>query len=111
MNTAVGVVSGYADGTFGPNDPVTREQMCVLMIRYLNSQGWTLDKTNPAIDFTDADKISDWAKDAVNSCTRMGLINGTDNNMVAPQKDATRMEASTVLARFVRAIVGQYCMG
>ena len=105
------IVNGYSPTSFGPNDPVTREQMCVLMIRYLDSLGWKLDLTKPAISFGDADKISDWAKDAVNSCTRMGLINGTDNNMVAPQKDATRMEASTVLARFVRAIVGQYCMG
>ncbi|MBQ3404593.1 MAG: S-layer homology domain-containing protein, partial [Oscillospiraceae bacterium] len=104
-----GIVKGYSDTAFGPNDPVTREQMCVLMIRYLDSLGWTLDKTNPAISFSDADKISDWAKTAVGDCVRMGLINGVGNNMVAPQKDATRMEASTILARFVTAIVEQYC--
>ena len=104
-----GVVKGYSDTAFGPNDPVTREQMCVLMMRYLNCMGWSLDKTKPAIDFADADKISDWAKDAVGDCVRAGLINGVGNNMVAPQKDATRMEAATILARFVTAVVEQYC--
>jgi len=103
------IVTGYNDTTFGPNDPVTREQMCVLMMRYLDCLGWALDKTNPAANFADADQISTWAADAVKDCTQIGLINGVGENRAAPKKNANRMEASAILTRFVKAIVEQYC--
>jgi len=106
-----GITSGYNRTAFGSDDPVTREQMCVLMVRYLEYLGWDLDKLMPAADFADADEISSWAEDSVELCTQFGLINGVGGNKVAPGKDASRMETSAILTRFVEAIVKQYCGG
>jgi hypothetical protein len=89
-----GSVKGFSETEFGPNKPVTREQMCVFMARYINYLGWELDKINAPIRFSDSAEISDWAKDAVALCTQVGLINGVGGNRVAPGRSATRMEAS-----------------
>ena len=104
-----GIVSGYDETTFGPNDPVTREQMCALVLRYLNYLGMDLSAKGDEIAFKDADQISAWAKDAVDLCSSIGLINGYDGHVFAPKNGATRMEISAVLTRFITALIEEYC--
>ena len=104
-----GIVKGFSPTEFGPDKPVTREQMCVFMARFMEYTGWSLDRTAADTEFTDSAQISDWAKDAVAECASAGLIRGVGEGRVAPQKSATRMEVSAILARFIRLLVEQYC--
>ncbi|HBC92980.1 MAG TPA: hypothetical protein DCZ10_08810 [Pelotomaculum sp.] len=92
--TAYGIVSGYDDSSFGPDDPITREQMAVMLVKAL--------KLSPAegdsqTQFADRDSISDWAMDAVAIATQEGIMTGYPDNTFAPQGSATRAEAVTAI--------------
>ena len=92
--TQAGVISGYGDGRFGPNDPVSREQIAVILWRYAG---------NPAAqgaDFADEASISTWAADAVDWARSAGLMTGQEGNRFAPQASATRAETSVILRAF-----------
>jgi len=98
---AMGVVSGYGGGLFGPEDLVTREQfakMVVLCARLPvdTSQGVPLS-------FDDYGQISEWAKPYVLVAVQYGLIKGTADNRFAPKANVTRVQALTMIAR---ALVG-----
>ena len=82
--------------------------MCVILTRFMDWLGWPLARVKDAKEFSDADKIGKWAKDSVEACTQMGLINGIKDKF-APKDGATRMQVSTILARFIRELIAQYC--
>ena len=103
-----GIVTGYSNTEFRPDKDITREQMCVILTRFMDWLGWPLALTKEAKEFTDADEIGKWAKDAVDACTQMGLINGIKDKF-APKSGATRMQVSAILARFIRELIAQYC--
>ena len=103
-----GIVKGYSGTLFGPDDPVSREQMCVFLTRYLAYRSMKLTVKQKATDFSDAAKISSWAKDSVDECTSSGLILGTGANRFTPARDASRMEVSTLFERFIDALVSKY---
>ncbi len=100
-----GIVEGYGNGLFGPDDLVTREQMCAIITRYLTALGYELTESADAIDFADNNKISDWAKNAVTYCQTRELIVGKENNMFAPQDHSTRAEAATILRRLIEKVL------
>lgn len=102
------IASGYSNEVFGPDDPVSREQMCVFLCRFLNYLGMELSTENP-ITFADAGSISGWATEYVAICANSGLIQGVGGNNFAPRKNAGRMEVSTILTRFVTKLVEKYC--
>lgn len=106
---ANGIAEGYNAQTFGPNDLVNREQMCVFLGRFLDYLGWTLNESSESIAFADSDSISPWATEDVDYCTRTGLVEGVGENTFAPLQSASRMEVSTLLARFVTKLVENYC--
>lgn len=106
---ANGIAEGYNAQTFGPNDLVNREQMCVFLGRFLDYLGWTLDESSESIAFADSGSISPWATEDVDYCTRTGLVEGVGENTFAPLQSASRMEVSTLLARFVTKLVEKYC--
>lgn len=99
------VVEGYGNGLFGPDDLVTREQMCAIITRYLKAEGYELTAQAEAADFTDRDSISEWAKEAVSYCQTRELIVGKDNNRFAPQDNSTRAEAATILRRLIEKVL------
>ena len=103
-----GIVTGYSKTVFSPDKEITREQMCVILTRFMDWLGWPLARVKDAKEFSDADKIGKWAKDSVEACTQMGLINGIKDKF-APKDGATRMQVSTILARFIRELIAQYC--
>ena len=70
---------------------------------------WPLTLTKEAKVFADADDIGKWAKDSVDACTQMGLINGVGDDRFAPKSSANRMQCSAILARYIRMLVEQYC--
>jgi hypothetical protein len=92
---ALEVVSGNGDGTFGPNDRITREQFAKMVVL---AAGLKPD-AQPRLTFADADQISDWAKPYVSAAVRAGIIHGLDGNRFAPQQLITRAEVATMVAR------------
>ncbi len=99
------IIKGYGNGRFGPNDLVTREQMCALIVRYLSYAGFTLPAQADAAEFADAAAISDWAREAVGFCQTRGLVNGRPNAVFAPADSATRAENCAVFHRLIVAIL------
>lgn len=89
---AAGVVSGYNDETFGPNDLITREQMAVMIARAVN-----LELVVEEINFDDSDNISGWAKPAMTTVNKNGIMKGYPDNTIRPQGKASRAEAVTVI--------------
>ena len=91
------IVSGYGDGRFGPEDPVTREQMMVLFSGCAAYDGIPVRAEGDLSSFADAADISVWAQDAVSWGVGEGLMNGTGNNMLSPKGTATRAQAAQLM--------------
>ena len=93
-----GVVTGYGNGKFGPNDPITREQMAAMLWRYAGSA-----KVNGILpSFADGAQISSWAQPAMIWAVEQGLITGVGNDRLEPSGQATRAQAATILMRFAQ---------
>ena len=103
-----GIVKGYSDTTFGPNDLVTREQMCTMLKRYIDFAEYSLPLTDNQEAFADQADISSWALDAVIYCQRAGLVQGKGENRFDPTGTLTRAEASTVFERLIKIILTEY---
>ena len=88
-----GIVGGYGDGTFGPNDPITREQLAVMLWRYAGSPG----AVGGELHFSDAGQISGYASDALRWAVENGIMHGTGGGILAPQGLATRAQTAQML--------------
>ena len=97
---STGVVLGYGDGTFGPDDPITREQMAAMLWRYAGKP----QAESSLADFTDGEETSQWAESAMVWAVEQGLIEGMGNAQLNPQGQATRAQTATILMRFVEQI-------
>ena len=102
---ANGIVGGYGNGLFGPNDPITREQLATMLYRYEQSQGggfvndWAF-----LLDYPDRDNVSGYAYEALCWCTMNGIIAGMTDGTLNPQGAATRAQAAVMLMRFVQNV-------
>lgn len=94
------IVAGFPDGTFRPDDHITREQMAQIMANYLASAGFDTAHSGALDDYTiqDRSSISNWALDNVLFCYETGLLVGRGNQF-DPLTGATRAEACSVLLR------------
>ena len=99
------IVSGYDTEHFGPNDPITREQLATILYNYTKSkgQGFTGDWMF-LLDFVDRADISEWADEAVHWCSAKGIVNGKAGKVFDPQGTATRAEAAAVIQRLCEAL-------
>ena len=96
------IVLGYGDGTFGPNDLITREQLAAIWYRYQQYKRAVAEGDLDAeLTFADAAQISDYAVDAVKFCFKKGILTGKENNILDPAGSATRAEVATVLMRYL----------
>ena len=95
--TSQGIVGGYGNGMFGPNDNITREQLAVMLWRYAGSPA----ATEKELHFTDADKASGYALEALRWAVENGIINGYGNGQLAPQGLATRAQVAQMLKNFL----------
>ncbi|MBR5293156.1 MAG: S-layer homology domain-containing protein [Oscillospiraceae bacterium] len=96
-----GIVMGYGNGIFGSNNPISREQMVVMMYRY--AQYLQMDTANDGNcdSFRDADQISEYALEALNWAVDRGIINGkAGGTMIDPQGTTTRAECAAIIQRF-----------
>ncbi len=101
------IVSGYGNRKFGPNDPITREQIAVMMVNYAKATGYKMPISIVAVTFSDSAKIAAYAKDAVTAVQQTGVIVGKIGNLFDPQGNATRAEASIILRRFVEFVIDE----
>ena len=95
-----GIVNGFPDGTFGPEDSVTREQMSAILYRYAGYKGFDVAAAADLSVCTDAGDIGSYAIEAMAWANASGLITG-DAGMLNPQGSATRAQVATILMRFV----------
>ena len=94
------IVSGYDNGNFGPNDPITREQLAVILFRYAQYKGMdTVTLEENLTGFADADEISGYAVSALNWAVGAGVLKGTGTGL-APKANATRSEVAQMLMNF-----------
>ena len=92
-----GLINGYDDGTFLPQNNISREDMVLILYRTLIQQYGTLEKTRDMADFTDWAEVSEYAKEGVREMYCMGLVNGIGNEEFAPRGTATRAMAAKIL--------------
>jgi hypothetical protein len=98
------IVSGYGNGKFGPNDPITREEMAVMLAKYLSYKQYELPD-GQAAKFNDEANISKWAFEAVKMMHAAGVIGGKPGNKYDPKGMATRADVAAVFTRFIEAYV------
>ena len=96
-----GIFAGYSMDKFGPDDPITREQLTAIFYRYADYKGYKLTVTGNLDKFEDADKITDYAKMVMQWAVGNGLIKGKSETLLDPQGTATRAEIAAMLHRFV----------
>ncbi|WP_141505528.1 asparaginase domain-containing protein [Paenibacillus luteus] len=90
---AAGIVKGYVDGTFKPNNTVTRAEFSVMLMGALKAEG-----EGAALAFTDNAKIADWAKDAVARAVKAEIISGYPDGTFRPSSNILRMEMVSMIA-------------
>lgn len=99
-----GVVAGYSETQFGPEDTITREQLAVILNRYATYKGYNTSKTADLAAFQDADQISEWARVPVQWANVMKLLNGRTSTTLAPKGSATRAEVAKILVTFLDTV-------
>ena len=93
------IIFGYDNGNFGPNDPVTRDQMVAMLYRYEQKRGGGYVGEGYELNFTDNNKIGDWCRDAVAWSVKSGIIVGKDGAF-DPYGTARRNELAVVLTQY-----------
>ena len=98
-----GIVKGVNTTTFAPNDQITREQIATILFRYAKAE----KVEGKLAGFPDAEKVSDYAADAMAWAVEQGLINGISESdgktYLAPQETATRAQIAVILMRYLTA--------
>ena len=96
------IVNGYGNGKFGPNDPVTREQLAAILYRYAQykSRDVSVGEDTNILSYTDAFSISEYAIPALQWACGEGLINGADGNLM-PADHATRAQVAAIIHRYL----------
>ena len=92
-----GIVGGYGNGTFGPNNPITREQLAVMLWRYSGSPA----ATSKELHFNDEAEISGFALEALRWAVENGILNGYGDGRLGPQGQATRAQVAQMLKNFI----------
>ena len=106
--TSEGVVTGYGNGLFGTNDPITREQLATMLWRYAQSEGYdvSVGESTNILSYTDVADLADYAIATMQWAVGAGIINGTgDGSTLSPQGQATRAQAAVMLTRFCEEYV------
>ena len=101
----LGLVSGYGNGQFGPNDAITREQTAAILYAYAQYKGWVKDQGDATLEaFQDQAQVSDYAVEALAWAVDAGLISGTSQDTLSPAGTATRAQAAVMLMHFCQDV-------
>lgn len=96
---AEGIISGYSEKTFGPDDAVTREQLMTILYACAMKETAAAD-TAAGLDYVDSDTVSPWAYAASCWCTEQGIVSGRPGGVLDPAGTAKRAEAAQMLMKF-----------
>lgn len=102
---ANGIVEGYGNNLFAPDNSVTREQIACILYNYARYAGYNVARSVTLTDFSDGHTTSKWAIEAMEWAVGSGLINGKGNNILDPAGPATRAEIASILKNFIENIV------
>ena len=95
-----GITTGVTDSLFGTGNAITREELATMIARYVDFKGISLKDDLDAVEsFTDAEYVSDWARDAVELMRKSGILLGDENGNVRPRDVITRAEAAAMFVR------------
>ena len=96
------IMTGYGNGNFGPNDPITREQFAVMLYNYAVWSGKdTVTLRENLNSFADSESVSPYAVQALNWTVDEGIISGKDDQLLDPKGQVTRTQAASMLQRFL----------
>lgn len=103
--SSLGITSGINENEFAPNEILTREQLATILHRYARIMNYDLSPSGNLREYSDYDKISTWAIDALSWANGADIVNGTDNSLLSPDNSATRAQVAAMLMRFCKNIV------
>ena len=106
--TTEGIAGGYGGGLFGPDDPITREQLAVMLHRYAQHEGCdvSIGEDTNILSYADAFDVSEYAVSALQWACGAGIISGTgDGSTLSPGGSATRSQVAMILMRFCQEFV------
>ena len=99
------IVGGYEDGTFRPMNNITRQEMAVILCRYMAKQGFDVSARADFSAYSDGAKVASWASDAMAWAVQAGIITGNPDGTLNPTGTATRAQVATMLMRVVKTMV------
>jgi 5-hydroxyisourate hydrolase-like protein (transthyretin family) len=100
-----GIITGRPDGTFGPNDKITREQMAAMIVRAIEYKDKSvLANVKPAEAFGDEAKITEYAKDYVQKAAGLGILQGRPDKTFGPKENTSRAQAAVVIYRLLSTL-------
>ena len=101
---STGIVAGYSTEAFGPDDPITREQMATILYRYAKYHDVDVANTNTLAGFDDLTDVSSWALDAMKWANAVGLVKGRTTTTLVPAAEIKRVEAAAMIQRYCENI-------
>ncbi len=106
-----GVITGYSNGTFGPADQITREQLVTIMYRYAKAEGRENVSEKVSLDgYADGGNVSAFATEAMQWAVATGVIKGEGNSgLLNPQGNVSRAVCAAIISRFAGEGTGQQC--
>ena len=102
--TQNGIVQGKTPTSFAPKEAVTRQDLAEFLFRYANKYGVDTSGRASLGAFSDSDKVSGYAQNALQWCVKTGLIQGKEDGILDPKGSAKRSEVAAILMRFVQYI-------
>lgn len=103
--SAGGIVNGYSDGTFRPNNLITREQLAAFLYRYAAQKGRDVSDRAELGVFTDAGQIASYAVEPLRWAVAAGMVNGVTADTLSPGGNASRAQVAVILSRFVQNVL------
>ena len=97
--------SGIGGGKFGPSDPVTREQLAQFFYNYCSIKGYETGNLADLSKFTDAGKISGWAKTAMQWAVGNNILSGTSETTISPKNSASRAQVAVIIRAYLLNII------
>ena len=95
-----GLIKGYEDGTFKANNLVTRQELAIIIERFLKVHGITMDEVKE-LSYKDLDTLPAWSRDAIIAMAKIGLVEGQTEEMYNPASQFTREELAVMLEKII----------
>lgn len=102
---SAGLITGYSDGSYQPNKHITPEEIAVMTYRAMQLAAYEPTSSNRTITYLDDTRIGDWAKEAVDELSRLGVLYGDRTGRFDPSRSATRAESAAVIDRMLDLLI------